>query len=88
MDDNDLTATLFLSVKLKKSGAAVNLISAATDDAEKVFQEAIEQVLSLVQFVLLVYCFSFCRVNSHFQCLKVPNVNSIHNIFLRKLNVT
>ncbi|KAK3701047.1 hypothetical protein QZH41_008152 [Actinostola sp. cb2023] len=28
---------------LKKSGAAVNLISSATDDAEKVFQEAIEQ---------------------------------------------
>ena len=29
---------------MKDSGSAVNLVSASTDDAEKVFQEAIEQV--------------------------------------------
>ena len=30
--------------QIKKAGTAVNLVSATTDDAEKVFQEAIEQV--------------------------------------------
>lgn len=29
---------------MKEAGSAVNLVSASTDDAEKVFQEAIEQV--------------------------------------------
>ena len=31
-------------MQMKESGCAVNLVSAATDDSEKVFQEAVEQV--------------------------------------------
>jgi len=29
---------------MKEAGSAINLVSTSTDDAEKVFQEAIEQV--------------------------------------------
>ena len=29
---------------MKEAGTAINLVSTSTDDAEKVFQEAIEQV--------------------------------------------
>lgn len=38
-----------LFLQIKESGSAVNLVSAATDDSEKVFQEAIEQVTNTNQ---------------------------------------
>ena len=38
---------------MKDSGSAVNLVSASTDDAEKVFQEAIEQVTKNIHLLSL-----------------------------------
>lgn len=38
---------------MKDSGSAVNLVSASTDDAEKVFQEAIEQVTKHIHLLSL-----------------------------------
>lgn len=38
---------------MKDSGSAVNLVSASTDDAEKVFQEAIEQVTKNIRLLSL-----------------------------------
>lgn len=53
---------------MKDSGSAINLVSASTDDAEKVFQEAIEQVtknihlLSLPEHTQLLLIKGGCRL--------------------------
>ena len=38
---------------MKEAGSAINLVSTSTDDAEKVFQEAIEQVTKIHIFYAL-----------------------------------
>ena len=41
----------FCVPQMKEAGSAINLVSTSTDDAEKVFQEAIEQVTKNTPFI-------------------------------------